>query len=85
MQETDLPERWRERIQRFVDEQRPGKSGLSATDFSRHLRLSFPDSSSADFQYAFAITHDDETAVFTEHCGYHIFPASGLELEPYDA
>ena len=27
----------------------------------------------------------NEVAVFTEHCGYHIFPVSGTEIEVFES
>jgi hypothetical protein len=55
------------------------KYGLSATDFppNEELKLTFADESSAHFRYAFFVTSNlrRQLAVFTEHCGYHIFPA----------
>ena len=47
------------------------------------LKLGFPDGSQAQFLYAFAIQDPDhrEIAVFTEHCGYHIFPLTDTEIE----
>lgn len=89
MQKTDLPQRWRERIEHFTD----GRYGpdykhrgsLGASDFPANSRVSvvFADGSEATFRYAFFIEAPewDEVAVFTEHCGYHIFPAGDLRIE----
>lgn len=81
----DLPIRWKDRIASYVAERRPeGPPLLSTFDFQSKLRIDFPDGSHAVFDYAFTITMGSETAVFTEHCGYHIFPAFDLvvtELE----
>lgn len=55
--------------------------GLSATDFptGSRLRLTFPDKSEVRFNYAFHIQSEAKgvIAVFTEHCGYHVFPSNG--------
>lgn len=89
MRDTDLPKRWRERIERFTDE-RYGpdykhRGSLGASDFpaSANVSVGFPDGSKANFRYAFFIEAPEweEVAVFTEHCGYHIFPAGDLRIE----
>lgn len=40
------------------------------------VRIELMDGSSAEFKYAFFIASDTKRAiaVFTEHCGYHVFP-----------
>jgi hypothetical protein len=52
--------------------------GLAAADFpSDHdLRITLMDGSVVRFRYAFAIESETKRAiaVFTEHCGYHVFP-----------
>jgi hypothetical protein len=52
--------------------------GLSAGDFSpsRAVEIKFVDGSHARFSYAFAIVSKERhaVAVFTEHCGYLVFP-----------
>jgi|SRR6478752_9859999 len=52
--------------------------GLSAGDFSpsRAVEIKFVDGSHARFSFAFAIISKERraVAVFTEHCGYLIFP-----------
>ena len=61
------------------------RSGLSATDFSskQTLKINFRDGSFAFFRYAFYLLDRElkEVAVFTEHCGYHIYPLDGTHLE----
>jgi hypothetical protein len=58
---------------------------LSASDFStgQSVIIRFPDGSQVLFRYAFAIPDENaqEVAVFTEHCGYHVFPMYDAELE----
>ena len=76
----DLPSRWKERVERFVQERTGGKrSWFGASDFpsDKVLHIEFPDGSSAQFRYALVIEAPEiyELGVFTEHCGYHIFPA----------
>ena len=84
MLEDDLPEKWRKRLDTFIRETHPDSGhGLSAVDFTENLKLVFPDGSTADFRYAFALTEGSETAVFTEHCGHHIFPSHNLETIAY--
>jgi hypothetical protein len=52
--------------------------GLSAYDFSssRSIEIKFADGSHARFSFAFAIVSQERhaVAVFTEHCGYLVFP-----------
>ena len=45
------------------------------------VRLRFDDGSEASFKYAFFVEDRErkELAVFTEHCGYHVFPLLSLE------
>lgn len=60
------------------------QTGLVTNDFSSSdgLKLIFPDESYAQFQWAFFVTNSlrREVAVFTEHCGYHVFPLSGTTI-----
>ena len=84
MKQDDLPERWRKRVTELALSQSKGKyRSLGAGVFAdQSLRLSFPDGSTAFFRYAFALRNDEagELAVFTEHCGYHIFPSVDTEV-----
>lgn len=58
--------------------------GLSATDFSvnSELAIEFSDGSSANFRYAFFVESKakNKVAVFTEHCGYFVFPRYDLKI-----
>jgi hypothetical protein len=85
MTHDDLPKRWAERLKAHLREARePERGHLSATDFSNQsLKINFQDGSSAFFRYAFYLLDRElnEVAVFTEHCGYHIFPLYGTHLE----
>jgi hypothetical protein len=51
---------------------------LEAGDFptARVAHIEFPDGSAAQFRYAIVVEAPEigEVGVFTEHCGYHIFP-----------
>lgn len=79
MKHDDLPQRWRakviEWIRTYADDSR---ERLSAEDFpcSHSISITFDDGSTASFLYAILIEAPDlnEVGVFTEHCGYHIFP-----------
>jgi hypothetical protein len=59
--------------------------GLSVPDFpsNEELNLAFPDGSSAHFRFAFYVSDAQrrQIAVFTEHCGYHVFSARGMVVE----
>src|SRR5262245_36641444 len=52
--------------------------GLGASDFplDHELRVALMDGSFVQFRYAFAVASEAKRAiaVFTEHCGYHVFP-----------
>ena len=54
------------------------ESGLSAGDFplDHDLRITLMDGSFVHFKYAIAVPNQRKRAiaVFTEHCGYHVFP-----------
>ena len=84
--EQGLPDRWVERLHAHLREKHGGeRSGLSAADFSarQSLKIIFQDGSFAFFRYAFYLLDRElnEVAVFTEHCGYHVFPLYGTRLE----
>ena len=86
MKHNDLPERWAKKLSAYLhDERGSDRDHLSATDFATNqsLMISLPDGSSAFLRYAFYLIDRDlnEVAVFTEHCGYHIFPLYGTHLE----
>jgi hypothetical protein len=79
MKIRDLPLRWKERVERLVQERTGGKRDrLGASDFpaGNVVHLAFPDGSSAHFRFAVVVEAPEigEVGVFTEHCGYHIFP-----------
>lgn len=80
-----IPEDWKLRLRAYLRE-RSGedRDRLSASDFSNQaVIIRFPDTSHVLFQHVFAIPDEAgrEVAVFTEHCGYHVFPFVDAELE----
>jgi hypothetical protein len=86
----EIPERWRERLRAHIREAAGEDRGhLLAFDFpsGQSVRLDFSDGSFALFRYAFHLADAGlrEIAVFTEHCGYHFFPAGGLNVEVLQA
>jgi len=62
---------------------------LSAYDFrdSHNLKIDFEDGSYALFLYALYLVDQElnEMAVFTEHCGYHIFHLPSIRFELVDS
>ena len=60
------------------------RTGLSARDFpgGYDLCVEFADGSRAEFKYAFYVVREASRliAVFTEHCGHHVFPAHGATV-----
>ena len=85
MNHQDLPSRWAGRLKSYLAEKGSTFDHLSASDFGvgSNIQISFEDGSYALFKYAFHLTDEEskEIAVFTEHCGYHIFPLSGTTIE----
>jgi hypothetical protein len=86
MRYANLPEHWKLKLQEYLitkGSTEPNK--LSAPDFPMEatVRIRFEDDSQVEFKHAFVIEAPElrEVAVFTEHCGYHLFPwYDGLEL-----
>jgi hypothetical protein len=59
------------------------EKGLSAYDFNAdEVKIVFDDGSSANFKYSFYVENPIKNviAVFTEHCGYHLFRSSGVTV-----
>jgi hypothetical protein len=85
MKQTDLPQRWQERLQKYLLEIGSKYNSLSAEAFIYDLRIEFGDGSNALFCYAFYWTDKElnEFIVFTEHCGYHIFPLFDTKIETF--
>ena len=81
-----VPEAWKARLRHYLRERGRGDCDrLSAADFpcDQCIAIRFPDGSHVLFRYAFALTDSasGEVAVFTEHCGYHVFPLGDAEVE----
>ncbi|UOQ74172.1 hypothetical protein [Hymenobacter cellulosilyticus] len=79
MRHEDLPERWKTKLQEYLKARGSTESDrLGASDFplNRIVRIQFEDGSHVEFRHAFVIEAPElrEVAVFTEHCGYHLFP-----------
>ena len=82
-----VPDEWKARLRAHIRATRgEDRDRLSAYDFSpeQSVRLRFEDGSFADFRYAFAVPDEAGKCcmVFTEHCGYHVFPVGpdGVEV-----
>ena len=77
MRHSDLPERWKTRLRDYLTAKGSNHETLSASDIPVEsvVRIEFEDDSKVEFKYAFAIEAAEfkEVAVFTEHCGYHLF------------
>ena len=74
-----LPTHWKQWVETYVNKKEGRKlKVLNAGDFHGLVKVDFPDGSHAVFMYAFYAIDEEkgELAVFTEHCGYHIFPLS---------
>ena len=58
--------------------------GLKAIDFRTNegIDLTLPDGSTMSFHYAFFVQDDEQriVGIFTEHCGYHCFGMTDLEV-----
>lgn len=81
-----VPQHWVERLQRHLRAKYgDDRNKLSAYDFpsGQAVRITFPDGSQVHFRHAFALADSasGEVAVFTEHCGYHIFPLVDAQVE----
>ena len=85
MKHDDIPAHWKtkvtEWIRSFADDIR---ERFIADDFpcSHSISMRFDDGSTASFQYAILIEAPElnELVIFTEHCGYHIFPLGGTHV-----
>jgi hypothetical protein len=85
-----VPEEWKPRLRAYLRERHgEDRETLSASDFpsGQSVRIGFPDGSSVLFHHAFALMDESrgEVAVFTEHCGYHVFPSADAEIEVLDS
>ncbi|ELI5391752.1 hypothetical protein RRJ89_004358 [Vibrio parahaemolyticus] len=58
-------------------------NGLTCADFPPDsIEIIFEDDSYCKFNYAFAVINEprQEVAIFTEHCGYHVFSSLGVSV-----
>ena len=82
MTEKELPHRWKAKLKNYYYTAKDGtrSSSINLQNFStRGVEIHFEDGSHATFKYAFFLEMDDEVAVFTEHCGYHLFYRQSIE------
>ncbi len=82
---SDLPERWKTRVREYLAARGDAdRTELNAFDFfaQRVAKLKFDDGSFAEFRYPLVIEAPElnEVAVFTEHCGYHLFSMVGTHV-----
>ena len=92
MRPNDLPERWIKELERYTDVKYGSdykhRGKLGAGDFASgsmvHIELA--DGSQAFFKNTFFIEVPElnEVTVFTEHCGYHIFPLPETKVRQYE-
>ncbi len=81
-----IPDDWKPALRAYLkDKSGEDRDRLSAYDFpsGQTVAIRFPDESSVHFRHAFAIADEDRgmVAVFTEHCGYHVFPLIDARLK----
>jgi hypothetical protein len=81
-----VAEAWKARLRKYLrDRNGEDRDQLGATDFpsDQIVCIRFADGSHSMFRYAFAIRDEaaGEVAVFTEHCGYHVFPLGDADVE----
>ena len=85
MRHDDLPEHWKNKIEEYLRAKGQKRDKLGTSDFPANstVRIRFEDESQVEFRYAFVIEAPEfrQVAVFTEHCGYHLFQSyEGLDL-----
>ena len=79
MNYQDLPSRWQNRLATYLQGNGLDRITLRAGDFdTARVSLRFDDDTTLNFRNALVLTTSDELAVFTEHCGYHIFDRVGI-------
>ena len=81
-----LPEHWQVNVREHLRNRGSRFNEPSIADFTHDLRITFEDGSNAFFKWAFSIADESkrEVAVFTEHCGYNIYPFCISRLETID-
>ncbi len=85
--QQNLPAHWREWTKKYALKISQNKyDDLGAGVFRGNVRLSFDDGSYCFFEGAFCVVDEEknEILVATEHCGYHVFPLTGLRCEYYE-
>lgn len=82
-----VPDEWKPRLRAYLRAVcGEDRDRLSAYDFrgDQSVHLTFDDGSFALFRCAFAVLDEacERCMVFTEHCGYHVFPvgAGGVQV-----
>lgn len=85
MRHDDLPPRWKTKVVQWIrDFADDTRESFGAGDFpcSHSVSMIFDDGSTASFHYAILIEAPElnEIGIFTEHCGYHIFPLGGTHI-----
>ena len=82
-----VPDEWKPRLRAYLRATcGEDRDRLSAGDFrgDQSVHIQFVDGSFAMFRYAFAVLDEagERCMVFTEHCGYHVFPvgAGGVKV-----
>jgi hypothetical protein len=70
---NNLPKHWQDYIKK--------NNWFDLSQFNSFVSIQFEDGSNMFFNYAFLVRDEqrEEIAVFTEHCGYYVFPTRGLE------
>jgi hypothetical protein len=81
-----VPDEWKPRLRAHLRATcGEDRDRLSARDFrgDQLVRLNFDDGSFALFRHAFAVLDEagERCMVFTEHCGYHVFPVGAVGTE----
>jgi hypothetical protein len=78
-----LPSHWQRNVDKYLSRPEAEYRQISLADLLNDLRITFEDDSTAYFYYAFYLSDPEtkEVAVFTEHCGYHVFPYFIKSLE----
>ncbi len=77
----NVVQKWFDRLPMHWQEYVRAKNWFDLSQFNSYVSIQLEDGSNMFFNYAFLV-HDeehDEIAVFTEHCGYYVVPARGLE------
>lgn len=86
MRLSELPSRWQDTVETYLKRPEAEYKEISVADFANHLRILFEDGSNANFLHSFYLVDGtaSEIAIFTEHCGYHVFPFCVERIETTD-